>query len=67
MLRATDGRGVDLTVEVGGEGTLSRSLASTRMGGRIAIIGGVAGFGGTQIESMALIGGAKKIERHFRR
>lgn len=53
--RLTDGRGVELTVEVGGAGTLTRSLAATRMGGTIAVIGGLAGFGGTPIEPRALL------------
>lgn len=35
----TDGAGVDLAVEVGGAGTLERSVASTRVAGRIALIG----------------------------
>jgi NADPH:quinone reductase-like Zn-dependent oxidoreductase len=37
--RLTGGRGVDHVVEVGGPGTLQRSLASTRMGGHIGLIG----------------------------
>jgi NADPH:quinone reductase-like Zn-dependent oxidoreductase len=53
--RLTDGRGVDLTVEVGGAGTLTRSLAATRMGGTVSVIGGLAGFGGTPIEPVALL------------
>jgi NADPH:quinone reductase-like Zn-dependent oxidoreductase len=44
VLRLTEGRGVDLTVEVGGDGTLNRSVAATRMGGTVALIGGVSGF-----------------------
>ena len=35
----TDGRGVDLTVETGGPGTLSKSVAATRFGGSIGMIG----------------------------
>jgi NADPH:quinone reductase-like Zn-dependent oxidoreductase len=54
-LRLTQGRGVDLTVEVGGAGTLTRSLAATRMGGTVSVIGGLAGFGGTPIEPIALL------------
>ena len=46
VLRRTDGRGVDLVLEVGGEGTITRSVASTAVGGTVAIIGGVSGFGG---------------------
>jgi NADPH:quinone reductase-like Zn-dependent oxidoreductase len=39
----TDGRGVDLTVEVGGAGTFQQSLAATRTGGVIAQIGVLGG------------------------
>jgi NADPH:quinone reductase-like Zn-dependent oxidoreductase len=53
--RLTEGRGVDLTVEVGGAGTLSRSLIATRMGGTVSVIGGLAGLGGTPIEPVALL------------
>lgn len=43
VLALTGGTGVDLTVEVGGAGTLERSVASTRVAGRIAFIGVLAG------------------------
>jgi NADPH:quinone reductase-like Zn-dependent oxidoreductase len=39
----TDGRGVDLTVEVGGAGTFQQSLAATRTGGIITQIGVLGG------------------------
>ena len=66
VLRLTDGRGVDLVLEVGGQGTLSRSIASTRMGGTVAIIGGVSGFGfGGELSPFALIGGAKRLSGIF--
>lgn len=39
VLDETSGEGVDLVVEVGGVGTLPRSLRSVRMGGTIAQIG----------------------------
>ncbi len=41
--RLADDRGVDLVVEVGGAGTLARSLAAVRPGGRISLIGVLAG------------------------
>lgn len=63
--RLTQGRGVDLVLEVGGQGTLPRSIASARMGGRIAVIGGVSGFGGSEIQPLHLIGGAKRIAGIF--
>ena len=39
MREITDGRGVDHVVEVGGTGTLARSVKAVRVGGHIALIG----------------------------
>ena len=39
VLDLTDGRGVDHVVEVGGTGTLQRSVKALRVGGHIALIG----------------------------
>jgi NADPH:quinone reductase-like Zn-dependent oxidoreductase len=41
----TGGRGADLVVEVGGPGTLERSLRSVRVGGTVAMIGVLSGTG----------------------
>lgn len=41
--RLTDSRGVDYVVEVGGAGTLPRSIASTRVGGAVSLIGVLTG------------------------
>ncbi|MCY4588956.1 MAG: NAD(P)-dependent alcohol dehydrogenase [Alphaproteobacteria bacterium] len=43
VVRLTDGRGVDHTVEVGGAGTLARSIAATRIAGSIGLIGVLTG------------------------
>lgn len=43
VLELTDGAGVDCTVEVGGAGTLPRSIAATRVAGTIALIGVLTG------------------------
>ena len=43
VVELTDGVGVDVVVEVGGAGTLERSVAATRVAGRIALIGVLAG------------------------
>ena len=51
---ATGGVGVHQVLEVGGRGTLQQSLASLAAGGHIALIGGLAGFGG-DIPAMALL------------
>lgn len=39
VLALTDGRGVDHTVEVGGPGTLQRSINATRVAGSVGLIG----------------------------
>ncbi|NQW09904.1 MAG: NAD(P)-dependent alcohol dehydrogenase [Alphaproteobacteria bacterium] len=43
VLELTGGRGVDLTVEVGGAGTLTKSLHATRVAGAVALIGVLTG------------------------
>ena len=42
-LELTGGNGVDVVVEVGGAGTLARSLQAVRFGGQISLIGILAG------------------------
>ena len=39
VIELTDGRGVDHVIEVGGTGTLARSIKAVRTGGHIALIG----------------------------
>jgi NADPH:quinone reductase-like Zn-dependent oxidoreductase len=45
ILEQTGGTGVDLVIEVGGAGTLERSMSAVRPGGTICIIGALAGPG----------------------
>jgi len=61
VLRLTGGRGADLVVDVGGEGTLGHSIAAVRAGGTVAMVGGVSGGFGARLEPFALIGGAKRL------
>ena len=42
----TGGRGVDLTLEVGGAGTLSKTLRATRYSGHVSLIGVLSGISG---------------------
>lgn len=42
VLAATDGRGVDLVLEVTGAATFTKSMAATRVGGHMALIGALA-------------------------
>jgi len=46
VLELTDGRGADHVVELGGPGTLARSIEAVRLGGLIALIGVHTGWGG---------------------
>lgn len=46
VVRLTNGIGVDHVVEVGGVGTLSKSVNSARIGGRVALIGVLASGSG---------------------
>jgi NADPH:quinone reductase-like Zn-dependent oxidoreductase len=46
VLELTDRRGVDLVVEVGGAGTLGKSLKAVRLGGHISLIGVLSGTTG---------------------
>ncbi len=45
VLRLTDGRGVDHVLDVGGSGTLARSIAAVAVGGQVAMIGVLTGVG----------------------
>ena len=60
VVKATGGRGVDIVVEVGGGGTLERSIKAVRVGGCIAIIGVVAGAG--QIDPRSIIARAIRLQ-----
>jgi NADPH:quinone reductase-like Zn-dependent oxidoreductase len=45
VLELTDKKGVDHVVEVGGSGTLAKSLNAVRLGGHVAMIGALTGPG----------------------
>ncbi|HWP20766.1 MAG TPA: NAD(P)-dependent alcohol dehydrogenase [Burkholderiaceae bacterium] len=60
-LRLTDGVGVDLVLDVGGDDTLTRSLAAVRHAGTVAVVGGLSGMGGASLSPLALIGGGKRL------
>ena len=45
VLDLTAGRGVDLVLEVGGARTFAKSMAATRVGGHVVLIGGLGGTG----------------------
>lgn len=51
--------GADLVVEVGGQDTIARSLAATRPGGTVALVGGVGGGFGVSLDPFALAAGKR--------
>jgi NADPH:quinone reductase-like Zn-dependent oxidoreductase len=57
----TDGAGVDHVVEVGGAGTLNRSLRAVRTGGRIGLIGVLTGAGGP-VDTVVILARALRIQ-----
>jgi NADPH:quinone reductase-like Zn-dependent oxidoreductase len=70
----TGGRGVDHVIEVGGPGTLPQSIAATRIGGHIALIGVLTGRSGEiptaqmmarQIRLQGLIVGSRRHQADF--
>jgi NADPH:quinone reductase-like Zn-dependent oxidoreductase len=62
--KLTEGEGVDLVLEVGGEKTFAQSLAAVRMQGSIMVIGGVTGLGGTMVPR-SLVGVAVRMQGVF--
>ena len=42
VLRLTDGEGVDFVIENGGAGTIAKSIASTKRGGQVLLVGFLA-------------------------
>jgi NADPH:quinone reductase-like Zn-dependent oxidoreductase len=58
VLELTSGRGVDHIIEVGGIGTLARSYESVAYGGRIALIGVLAGLTGEANPIVMMVKGA---------
>jgi NADPH:quinone reductase-like Zn-dependent oxidoreductase len=46
VLKKTDRAGADLVIELGGGGTLERSIEATKIGGRISLVGVLTGFDG---------------------
>jgi NADPH:quinone reductase-like Zn-dependent oxidoreductase len=53
--RLTEKRGVDHVVEVGGPGTLGRSMNAVAAGGQIALIGVLTGFGAPEASLFPLL------------
>ena len=60
VLHHTGGQGAAVVLEVGGKGTVNRSVAAAAMGGTVAVIGGVSGFGG-EVNPASLLHSAKRL------
>ncbi|WP_438001503.1 NAD(P)-dependent alcohol dehydrogenase [Sorangium sp. So ce185] len=61
VLRLTGGEGVDRLIEVGGAGTLPRSLQAVKAGGVVSLIGLLTGVG-SQIDPMPILFRAIRVE-----
>ncbi|MBN9502303.1 MAG: NAD(P)-dependent alcohol dehydrogenase [Armatimonadetes bacterium 55-13] len=59
--RLTDSRGVDQVVEVGGGGTLNRSLKAVRYGGTVSVIGVLSGTSG-EVATPLILGKAIRVQ-----
>jgi NADPH:quinone reductase-like Zn-dependent oxidoreductase len=55
VLEFTEGKGVDLVLEVGGQDTFTHSLATAALGGQIALIGELSGVA-TQVDILQIRG-----------
>jgi NADPH:quinone reductase-like Zn-dependent oxidoreductase/pimeloyl-ACP methyl ester carboxylesterase len=60
LRKRTSGAGVNHVIELGGAGTLQRSVAALGLNGHLALIGALDGFGGT-IDAMPLIFSALRV------
>lgn len=74
VLRLTEDRGVDHVIEVGGPSTLVQSIAATRVGGHIAVIGVLSGMNSElplgpalarQVNLKAFIVGSRRHQENF--
>jgi NADPH:quinone reductase-like Zn-dependent oxidoreductase len=63
VLRLTDRRGVDHVVEVGGAGTLPKSINAVKVGGHIAVIGVLSGAG--EVNPIGILMKAVKMQGIF--
>ncbi|MDQ3322695.1 MAG: NAD(P)-dependent alcohol dehydrogenase [Acidobacteriota bacterium] len=54
VLELTEKKGVDMVVEVGGAGTMQKSLNAVKIGGHIAVIGVLAGAGDFDLRSVLM-------------
>lgn len=59
--RLTDGQGVDIVLEVGGNGTLRQSLRALRVGGHLALIGLLAS-GASDFDTASMLGGQASLK-----
>src|SRR5262245_10971900 len=64
VLELTNGIGVDHIVEVGGQGTLVRSMNAVRVGGRISLIGLLTGAQG-EVTPMPILGKQIQVQGVF--
>ncbi|MCB9734956.1 MAG: NAD(P)-dependent alcohol dehydrogenase [Deltaproteobacteria bacterium] len=64
VLDATGGDGVDHVVEVGGSGTIARSLAALKIGGTVSLIGALTGVD-ANIDPIAILAKSARVQGVF--
>lgn len=57
VLKVTNGKGVDMVIEVGGSSTIEKSLASTKHGGTIAMVGVLSAPKASDLTASIIFGG----------
>ncbi|KAF1951543.1 NAD(P)-binding protein [Byssothecium circinans] len=57
VLNLTDGKGVDLVIEIGGSATIAQSVAATKQGGVVALVGFLSGKKESDIVLPVIFGG----------
>ncbi len=60
VLELTGGNGADLVLELGGGGTMSKSMAAARIHGRISLVGVLTGFAG-EINPLPILGKSLRV------
>lgn len=60
VLKLTEGRGVDLVVEIGGSSTMEQSLSSIKRGGVVSMVGFLSESKATNLIPSIIFGGKKR-------
>jgi NADPH:quinone reductase-like Zn-dependent oxidoreductase len=65
VLNLTNQRGVDLVVDVAGAGTIQQSIAATKLGGTVALVGFLTSSGLPDLVPLIVFGAKTCKQNHF--